>query len=209
MSKIAATAFAAATVMAATPSYADSSACQKQLEAAVLKMTTSGPMRAVEQQWQGGAVETETTTEFVPPDVVRTTIGGGLYKNLNVKPPAPYVLSGNSNGVPVYEIGELNSFAHPMRYYAIACSGQTITYDYELRGSFDPDFNVRQAARAAEAKKMAAAMTASGQPLPKFQPSVMTLDPEGRPITLLIGSELEKWTYTITYDPSITIVAPK
>jgi hypothetical protein len=51
----------------AAPANAEMSACQKQLEAAVLKITTSGPMRAVSATTVNGRPTTQTTYLFAPP----------------------------------------------------------------------------------------------------------------------------------------------
>jgi hypothetical protein len=210
---------AAALLLSIEPAYAQS-ACQTQLEAAVLKITSSGPVRIVVSQQLGTAGESIETVEFVPPHSLRTTQSGRIWNGQT--PPRVSTLiggtlySGHQKIVenapfsnPVYEAGTLHVTADPRRFFAINCTGNKITLNYEVQGSLDNDFAKREASlKTLQAER--ATLPSGAMP-----PSLLEIDGQGRPIKLTVGEirfpnmPPDNQTITYTYDLQIRIDPPK
>lgn len=141
--------------------------CQKALEAAILKLTTSGPMRALAKRKSADMPETLSATDFVPPDNIQlrqSSDGSDIDRVLptitmmgaNIFYDTELTVDDQKIDGPIYEYRPLSDIADPFRYYAIACSGQTITFEYQVPGGNAPDTDVRLAAieksRARDAK---------------------------------------------------------
>lgn len=195
--------------------------CQKALEAAVLKLTTSGPLRAIEKRMRKGTPETVSATEFVPPDSIQkrisddgsdvaskapefTMMGANVYYGLEK------TIDDQKIEGPIFEYGPLADFADPFRYYAAACNGTVITFAYEVSGGNDPDLKVRQDLIAKKKAKDAS----YGGPPQKDPVGTMTLDAIGRPAAIRYDTTgttgwPDAWSIAFSYDPALKIAAPK
>lgn len=196
--------------------------CQKALEAAVLKLTTSGPMRALDKRKSADMPETLSATVFVPPDNIqlRQSSDGSVLDRVvpSITMMGANIFYGIEQTVDdqkiegaIYEYAPLSQVADPFRYYAIACSGPTITFEYQVPGGNDPDINVRLA--AIEKSRARDAKYNGGKP-GKEPVGTLTLDASGRPAAILYDTTgtqgwPDAWSIAFTYDPTLKIVAPK
>lgn len=195
--------------------------CQKALEAAVLQLTTSGPMRAIEKRTRKDTPNTVWVTDFAPPHSIQKRISGDGSDVASHAPDFTMIGADVYYGLektidnqkiegPIYEYGPLADFADPFRYYATACNGSAIIFSYEVAGGNDPDIKVRQDLIA---KKKAKDLSYGGAPQ-KDPVGTMMIDAKGRPAS--IGYDTagtvgwpDTWSIAYTYDPAIKIAAPK
>ncbi len=179
-------------------------------------------MRALDKRKRADGPETVSATDFVPPDNIQyrqsadgSDIESGVpaitMMGANVFYGTEQTIDNQKIEGPIFEYGPLADLADPFRYYAIACSGQTITFEYQVPGGNDPDITVRlewiAKSRARDAKSN------GGKP-GKEPVGTLTLDAGGRPAAIrydTTGTQgwPDTWSIAFTYDPALKIVAPK
>lgn len=204
-------------------------ACQRMLEAAILRITSSGPMRMVITEHTDGTTAAETIVAIVPPErfqeitsmpggpsfAIRTRIGGTIYSNAvrtRRKARQPH---------PLYAEGSLADYAEPRRFFATACSGASFDLEYNpfhfedaRREGLSADGSVRYKAFKAEGARLKATFAAMGGVVLREVPTgTLTLDGAGRPVSMRLRRDLRvianETSVTVTYDPTLTIDPPR
>jgi hypothetical protein len=217
----------AALFIAASSGARASDDCQKQLEAAILKITTSGPVRMQQNLPDTGFT---TQSDFVAPNrvsdafnsaaaptefkVQSVRIGSDMYQPGGRKDKA----MGPSTG-PVYEWHlAFQQYANPRAFYATSCAAST--FDFEIGPSLGftsiEDFAERNAKRL----EMRAMTGKKGGLMFPPQLGHMAADPAtGRPVAMEIyaipaagdtsGKKHIQTRVAFAYDPAIKIEPPK
>ena len=200
--------------------------CQKSIEEAVAKITSSGPVR-VELKTRvikSGHTVPMSTTDLVPPGTVRVRVSSSkATHDATIYTPGVTYQPDYETGawqkiadpVPMTKLTDnmiVATFASPGAYYATSCSAGEFAYEFDLRGAEIADFSARVKSRDEQRRKMDEIAQSVGAPKLPVSKGTMKIDPQsGRPISfshLVSGSLDVAQDYTLTYDPTLKIEIP-